>query len=143
MVATLTRKEPIMQTSFNPPELSRPWKVALLAVSLCLTALAGWGYLWREPSAYEKMEDIERQAQAIMAARDAAPKPLQPRDEFEQTVLWKTPAEVIAILGRPDYTSKSGYWLYRHSMTYDPISRKPDSHAAIWFSGDVASSVDY
>lgn len=132
-----------MQTSFTPPELSKPWKLAAWAIFLCLATLVAWGYFMREPSAYEKMEEIERQAQEIMAARDAAPKPLQPRDEFEQTVLWKTPDEVIAILGRPDYTSKSGYWLYRHSMTYDPISRKPDSQAAIWFSGDMASSVGY
>lgn len=59
------------------------------------------------------------------------------RDEFSKLVVGKTPAEVIAVLGKPDSTqersneSGSPTW-YFYSRTRDPATGKVDWAAQVW-----------
>lgn len=63
--------------------------------------------------------------------------PVKPmtRDEFRQAVTGKTEAEVIEVLGNPDGTQDGSRKLwYYHRRTYDPVTRRTDSHAQIGFA---------
>lgn len=68
------------------------------------------------------------------------------REDFRKLVLGKTPAEVIAAVGRPDSTgdiSGVGAMWYYKNRTKDSVSGKLDTSAQIVFSNGVASHVNY
>lgn len=68
------------------------------------------------------------------------------RNEFRRLVIGKTPAQVIAAVGKPDQTTESNgvpsMWLYRN-RTRDLVTGKVDSSAALFFQNGVVDDVTY
>lgn len=68
------------------------------------------------------------------------------RDEFREMLMEKTKEEVIAAVGRPEYTTEPGsghYWRYGN-ITYDPVSGKTDASAYVRFNSfNKVAAVDY
>jgi hypothetical protein len=78
------------------------------------------------------------------------PKPQRPapipRAKFRESVVGKTPDEVIAAAGKPDSTSESGRgtanWYYQE-RTVDPVTEKLDGRVQVVFEDGRVSQVNF
>jgi hypothetical protein len=72
------------------------------------------------------------------------PSPIS-RESFRESLVGKTPDEVIQSIGRPVRTRKVGrqeVWTYER-RTYDPISSRVDHTASVWFENGQVDDVNY
>jgi len=88
------------------------------------------------------MRSVHQPVPAVAVVADREAKKTYMRDEFRKLVIGKTKDEILALLGRPDYTFPStGNWEYR-GIVRDPISGKIDGSTRISFRSEVAANTN-
>ncbi|VTR92541.1 unnamed protein product [Gemmata massiliana] len=69
-------------------------------------------------------------------------KKVYSRDEFRQAILNKNQDDVIALIGKPNRTTESGYWYYA-DIVKDPISGKLEDNIQVVFEHGKVVRVNY
>lgn len=91
------------------------------------------GVVYLAPKFAHEFEVVQKEQKAIL------------RDDFKQSILSKTPEQVLTNVGRPDTTQQSGtieYWNYHH-FTKDPITGKVDNNAQVVIEDGTVKRVNF